>query len=349
MSERSGDPRFSPPSGDQNSSPHPRREGSLPFSLAWPLIVGAAAGLALRTFAFTGDPGEPYAAMMGSFIYLSPTVVGVVTIYIAERYERRSWGYYFGAAFLANVLYVFGALLIMIEGMICAILIVPLFALLGGMAGLLMGVVCRLTNWPKQTLYSVAMLPLLLGSLESDMPLPASIRTVQRTTLINAPPEIVWRHFHSTAHIEAESVEHAWIYQIGVPLPQSAITSQGAEKAIRTVRMHKNVYFEQHFFEWEAPRIARWKYRFAEDSFPAGALDEHVVIGGHYFDLEEGSFILTPRGQQTELSVSIRYRLSTQFNWYAAPIAQALMGNLEETLLGYYKDKSERATEGASR
>jgi hypothetical protein len=346
MNNPPGDPRFSPPTSDGYVPPPSKRDGALPFPKLWPLMVGACTGLAIRGVAFDGDPGEPYAAMMASFIYLSPIVVGAITVYVAERYERRSWGYYFGAAFLANVLYVLGALLILIEGLICAILIIPLFALLGGVAGLLMGAVCRLTNWPRQTLYSVAVLPLILGFFEADMPLPTHIRTVERTTMIDAPVQIVWREINFSPHIAAEDVERAWIYQIGVPIPQSAITLQQPEGPVRTIRMSKNVYFEQHFLEWDAPRKARWKYKFSEDSFPAGALDEHVVIGGHYFDLQQGSFTLTPRSGQTELSLSIRYRLSTQFNWYAGPIARALMGNLEETILGYYKTQSEKKGDG---
>lgn len=42
-----------------------------PFSILWPLVVGALAGVALR-LAFSGEPGKPFAAMMAGFIYFSP-------------------------------------------------------------------------------------------------------------------------------------------------------------------------------------------------------------------------------------------------------------------------------------
>jgi hypothetical protein len=37
----------------------------------------------------------------------------------------------------------------------------------------------------------------------------------------------------------------------------------------------------------------------------------------------------------------MHYRVSTQFNWYVVPIADALFGNFEETILGFYRRRSE--------
>lgn len=294
---------------------------------------------------FTGNAGDPFAAMMGSFIYLSPLLVGAVTVYFAETVKRRSWGYYMWAASLANILFVVGTLLIMIEGWICAILIIPVFMMMGMVGGLIMGAVCRLTNWPTHTVYSLAMMPLVFGFLETDVALPTRIATVERSVVINAAPEVVWRHLNYTPHIDAKEAD-AWIYRIGAPLPQTGITDEAAQGRVRTVTMSKGVRFEQRVVEWEENRRARWLYRFDKNSFPPGSLDEHVVIGGHYFDMQEGEFTLTPQGEGTQLSMRIRYRLSTQFNWYAGPLARALMGNLEETVLEFYRRHSELPTAG---
>jgi hypothetical protein len=325
-----------PPGPDYKLPP----EHTLPFSKWWPVLGGALAGVALRAGIFNGDPGDPYAAMMGSFIYLSPLLVGAVTVYLAERLKRRSWGYYLAASFVANVLYIVGTLLIMIEGWICAILIIPVFAGMGMIGGLIMGTVCRLTNYPSHTVYSLAALPLVLGFIETDVPLPDRIATVERSVMINASPQTVWSHLHYTPHIAAEEA-NAFIYRIGAPLPRAGITTQAADGHVRTVTLTKGASFQQHFVAWDENRHARWLYRFDEQSFPPGSLDEHVVIGGRYFDMQEGEFTLTPRGNATELSMRIHYRLSTRFNWYAGPLAHALMGNLEETVLEFYKRHSE--------
>ena len=103
---------------------------SLPYSKWWPLIVGIVTGIAMR-LVFSGKPGGPYAAMMSSFVLLVPLLVGAVTVYVAEMQRRRSWAYYVWAPALANVLFVVGTMAIMIEGLICAVLIGPLFGTVG--------------------------------------------------------------------------------------------------------------------------------------------------------------------------------------------------------------------------
>ena len=65
----------------------------MPFGWFWPMAIGAAIALVLR-LVFSGGPGKAYSAMLGSFVYLAPAVCGAVTVYLAERIERRSWGYY---------------------------------------------------------------------------------------------------------------------------------------------------------------------------------------------------------------------------------------------------------------
>lgn len=309
---------------------------------AWPLAAGVVAGIALRLI-FSGAPEEPYAPMMASFILLSPLLVGAVTVYVAERQVRRSWGYYFLFPFIANVLYVVGTLLILIEGWICAILIVPLFAVLGGVGGLIMGAICRATNWPKQTLYSFAALPLLLGAFESRLDLPQRLDSVERRMLIQAPPAQVWRQLWEVRDIRPEEVDRAWMYRIGVPLPQAGVTRSTAVGLVRRITMGKGIRFDQVYGDWRPQRYVHWTYRFADDSFPSGALDDHVRIGGHYFDLKTTSYTLTPHGDATELAIRMQYRVSTQFNWYAEPIARWLMGDFEETVLDFYRRRAELA------
>jgi hypothetical protein len=68
-----------------------------------------------------------------------------------------------------------------------------------------------------------------------------------------------------------------------------------------------------------------------------------VMIGGHYFDMHDTSFTLTPVATGTRLKVQTHYRVSTQFNFYADAVAQLLMGDMLETDLVFYKRRSEAA------
>jgi len=329
-----------------NSSPTPPPEGThsdrLPFSGWWALLAGALTGLAMR-FIFFGKPGSNNSAMMAAFIYISPVIVGAITVYLAERRQRRSWSYYAWAPALANVIYVVGTLVVYIEGIVCAIVVLPLFAVLGALSGLLMGVVCRVTNWPKQTLLSIGVLPLALGLLETGVPLPDRIGAVERSTVIDAPPSEVWRQILNASDIKPTEVNSAWLFRMGVPLPLAGATQQTAGGPVRRVTMGKGIYCDEVITVLQENRYVHWLYRFHEDSFPPNTLDEHVVIGGHYFDLRNTSYTLTQRGTQTELKVRMQYRVSTRFNWYADPVARFLIGNVAEVNLEYYRRRSESA------
>ncbi|MDH5824447.1 SRPBCC domain-containing protein [Luteimonas sp. RD2P54] len=323
-----------------------RLRDSLPFRLPWPILAGAGVGLVLRLF-FSASPGQAYSAMAGSFILLTPIVVGAVTVYAAERQRRRSWRYYFFAPFLANVLFVVGTLLILIEGWICAILIVPLFATLGGLGGLAMGAICRWTRWPRHATYSIAVLPLLLGAFEPGTGLPRRLDGVERTVVIAAPPAEVWKQIHHADAIRPEEVDRGWMYRIGVPLPVSGITGETAEGRVRRIRMGKGIRFEQVVTEWIPERRVRFRYRFDADSIPPRALDDHVRIGGDYFDLGDTIYTLEPTGDATRLTLRMDYRVSTRFNWYAEPLAKLLIGNFEDTALEFYRQRSEAAVGAA--
>lgn len=340
-----------PPSSPSVQAGIPTEKGDpasaqgMPFSGWTPFFAGALGGLFMRLI-FSGAAGSALSAMAGSFVWFAPFAVGAITVYVAERQKRRSYSYYLFAPALATLLFVCGSLLILIEGLICAIVILPMFTLLGMFGGLVMGVICRLTNWPKQAVYSIAALPLLLA-----MAFPQNqvqrIGGVERSVLIQATSAEVWQQINNARNIAPNEVQHAWAYRIGVPLPVSGITVDSAEGPIRKSTWGKGVHFDEVIREWEPLRHVRWTYRFAEDSFPPGALDDHVKVGGAYFDLRDTSYTLTPEAGGTRLHIRVSYRISTDFDAYANWVAQRLLGNFSEVILDMYKARSEHVDNAA--
>ena len=145
--------------------------------------------------------------MMGSFALLAPVAVGSVTVFVAELYARRSWVYYFGVGALANMLFILATFLILFEGLICVIVAVPLFGVLGGVAGLAAGALCRFTRWVRATVYSVAVLPFVLGGFEQHVPLPATVDTVVTIHKnVAATPEQIWPHLLDAPRIAPEEI-----------------------------------------------------------------------------------------------------------------------------------------------
>ena len=302
--------------------------------------MGALTGIALR-LVFSGEPGGAFNAMNAAFIYLAPVAVGAVTVYVAEAKQRRRWSYYVWAPAAANALFVLGTMAILIEGLICVVIILPLFCALGVFGGLLMGAICRATQRKREAMYSFAALPILLGLIPTPESNLQRIRTIERTIIVEAQPQQVWHQIHNARNIKPEEVGHAWMYRIGVPLPLSGVTQETPEGFVRKISMGKSIHFEQVATEWKENHFVRWAYRFQKDSFPPRALDDHVTIGGHYFDLLDTTYKLHHKGPQaTELSITMRYRVDTQFNWYADNVAKFLIGNFEEVILDFYRQRA---------
>jgi len=224
---------------------------------------------------------------------------------------------------------------------IFAILIVPLFAVVGGLVGLVMGAICRITNWPHRAIVSsVALLPLLGGAVEQRVDTTNLERVQQREVFVAAAPETIWRVLIDTRDIHPDEVESAWMYRIGVPTPQAGVGDLRDGEHLRHITMGKGVHFDQVATDWDVGRRVTWRYRFADDSFPPGALDDHVRIGGQYFDVSECSYSLKPVAGGTQLAIRMKYRVSTHFNWYAAPVADWLVGDFAEVILDFYAKRA---------
>jgi hypothetical protein len=329
------------------------KKEQLPFPKWWPIVAGALVGVVLRLAYFSGSmfssggitPHGRYDVMMGAFIYLAPLAVGAITVYLAERQLRRSWGYYVVAGITANALFAVGTMVAFLEGIICVIVVLPLFVVIGMVGSLIMGAVCQLTNWPKQTAYSLVLLPLVLGAIEPTANLPVRLRTIERSVLVDAPREVVWDQLMNVRDIRREEVEDGLAFRIGVPPPESAVSADIDGHAVRRVSMGKQVYFDQVETQRREHEYIRWAQRFYPDSFPPGSFDEHVVMGGEYFDIDAVSYTLATEGSATRLTLTMHYRVSTRFNWYADAVARLLLGNLEGVLLGVYQQRSQALAE----
>lgn len=335
---------YAPPGTPLGEQPdEPRTGRRLPFSGWYAIGGGVLAGLLLR-LVFWGKAGDAFGAMLASFIFGAPLLVAAVTVWLAERIEPRSWAYYFFAPMLSVTLFVAGTLALYIEGWVCAILILPLFAVAGGVSGLIVGAFCRLTGRPSRSVVGCfVLLPLLGGSVEHLIPNANRERAQTREILVAAPPEVVWREIMDVPDIRPDEVGGAWMYRIGVPMPLAARGETRGEEHLRHVAMDRGVRFDQVATTWLEPNVVVWRYRFDAASFPPGALDDHVRIGGEYFDIRTCTFTLTPTPGGTRLSLSTQYRVSTHFNWYAGWIGDFVVADFVETSLGLYARRAEHA------
>lgn len=308
-------------------------------------IVGALYGLLLRALIegkqYLGISEYPLKVMGFSFAILAPLVIGAITVYIAEKTRRRTFGYYFIAPWVSILLCVFGTAIFLLEGSICIAMALPLFLLLSSIGGITMGLVCRYQNKPKTTLQCVALLPFVIAFAEPLQPLNNDFQEIKRSVHISAPVNKVWHLVNFPTNIKPEELKGAWSFAIGVPYPIEARTLTTGVGGKRHLIWQRGVTFNEEIIAWQENRYIAWTYLFDENSFPPGSMDDHVVIGGKYFNLENTSYTLIPEKGGTRLEISVRIRVSTSFNWYSKPLATALTRDTAETILKFYKNRAE--------
>lgn len=227
-------------SSPQSAPEKPRR---LPFSGFIPWLTGIAVGLVVR-FIFSGGEGDPFATMSSAFVLGAPLIVGAATVFVAEYLEPRTPRYHATAGAFSTLLFELGTIMASVEGWICALIIAPLFAVLGGIGGLIMGLACRLGRYAKRTLQVFCLFPVLCLALEAHTPLPTKVHTIQRSIAIEASPRIVWEQIKNVDDIRKDEVDTAWAFRIGVPTPHAGITTE-ENPHIRRVRMGRGVYFDR--------------------------------------------------------------------------------------------------------
>ena len=191
--------------------------------------------------------------------------------------------------------------------------------------------------------FGLAILPVLMGGFEQHISLPSSISTVEQERYVAASPDAVWTRLLFSAAIKPEEMDSAWMYQIGVPLPLSATSEESDGRLVRHITMGKNIHFDQVATKWEPAHRVLWSYLFSADSFPPQALDDHVRIGGPYFDVIDTEYLIEPRAKGSLLHVTMHYRVSTAYNWYVRPIARFFVNDFEKTALKFYAHRAEQS------
>jgi hypothetical protein len=280
--------------------------------------------------------------MLVSFLIGIPTAIGLLVGFLAIR--RRITGLA-GASLLSTfsiALFIFAAGAYLREGAICIVMAAPLF-LVFAIFGAIVGVLISKTsgeNSPK--LFSIALvLPFFIAPGEEKMTSPSTYQLTQEDIYIAAKPENIWQHINSPTNIQPAELESGFAYKIGVPYPIEARTIEGRVGGSRILRWQRGVEFEELITAWQPNSYIAWDYKFSSESFPAGSLDDHIVIGGRYFDLEATSYRLTPEGQGTRLAIEVRTRVTTNFNWYASLWAKYLIADTAKAILNFYKVRSE--------
>jgi hypothetical protein len=323
------------------------RSARLPFSRWWVVIIGVGYGILLRVIFGLDLINALNGVMSFAFAFGVPFVVGAIPP-IVFREQESTTAQELSLSFVTVSLFVLGTGVVLLEGLICMIMALPLFCM-SGLFGCLFAQLWLAIFRPKRGIYAIGFLPFVILAVEKNFSVPDVDSSVSRSIEIAAEPMRVWASLADT-DIAAQVYDGTVARFLTIPLPLSGHTrTEDAGAPVQRIRRsswEKSVYFDCLITHWEPGKHMRWTYKFYPDSFPKHAMDDHIVIGGRYFDLKETNYVLEPAqvngAPGTKLYIQTRYRVSTNYNWYSDWWAQVVIGNFMERSVQHYRDQSEK-------
>jgi hypothetical protein len=311
-------------------------------------IVGLVAGLAYGAFArfvFTSSGSDYFVVMSIAFIFLVPAALGVITVYFGEKNQKRRWYYWIFVPWVPCVILMLGALLIGWEGSICILMALPIFLFMSSLGGLATGLMMK--DGDSLRIYSVVIfgvLPFAFAPIERQLPAPNSFRLVETQIVINASPETVWQNIERVREIKPTEQKFSMFHLMGFPRPVEATLSNEGIGGIRHATFEGGVLFVETINKWEPDRELSFTIKADTKSIPRTTLDEHVTIGGAYFDMLEGDYRIEPINEhQVILHLSSKHRLSTRFNFYAGLWTDFIMRDIQRNILSIIRNRCEVA------
>jgi hypothetical protein len=309
-------------------------------SILYSGLAGFAYGLLCRLMFSLKWSTNVLGVMTLGFLVVVPMAVGFISVFLAERAGRRGPFIWFGLPILTTISLLVGAFVLFWEGIICLTLLSPA-AIVAALIGAGIGTFCarRFGNAP---LVCVAMLPFLIAPLERWIGPSFEIREVPTSIVIQAPPSVVWKHIERVAPIQPKEQRFSWTQKIGFPRPVEATLSSEGIGGIRHATFAGGVLFIETVTAWEPQRLLSFDIRADTVNIPPHTLDEHVTIGGEYFDTLHGEYRIEPRPDgSTLLHLSSRHRVSTTFNFYAGFWTDAVMRDIQNNILFVIRNRCE--------
>ncbi|GAB4439444.1 MAG: hypothetical protein OHK0011_22040 [Turneriella sp.] len=326
------------------------RPASKPLSrsLFFAAFVGVAYGIAAqflaRTIKIPGPDDESAASafmvMSVAYVFVLPAIIGMVHVWVRSREGLISYGHAIAEPLLPITLCLGVSMLIGWEGTICLIMAIPVMLPLAMAGGLAMRIILNLKN-RNLVFAAFTIMPLPLAMAEQLVPLPQEMQVVRNSVLIEAPAEVIWRKIVRVEKI-TESQESPF-FTMGFPKPIEAVLSGDGVGQTRLATFERGLQFVETVTDWKVNEKLGFTIKADPKATPLTTLDEHVTVGGAFFDVLSGTYeIRRLNASECELILYSQHRISTHFNFYARLWSRYLMSEIQWNILQVIKQRAEK-------
>ena len=305
------------------------------------IIMPVAYSFLERLVAGMDHTSRLFGIMTLGFLFVMPLISGVLTVFLSSVKNASNGLYCALMPWVPLAIFMVITLLMGIEGWACWIMALPLFMGISSMGGLLGGWLKRKSK--SKVYVSVAVfLPFLIAPVEHAIGSQTSTYTADTYIDIQAPAEKIWANVTRVQEIPAEQ-DKGWLTRnLGFPRPVKAELDFAGVGGSREAIFTNGLVFHEKVTEYIDQKKMVFSIKAFPHEIPSTTMDEHVVIGGDYFDVIDGTYELEQLNASTQrLHLYSHFKLTTTFNFYASLWARWIMQDIQNNILQIEKSRAE--------
>lgn len=304
--------------------------------VAYAIIVRVLFGLELSTWS------DFFGVMSITFLFLLPTIIGALTVYLSSQERSKSIAYRIFTPWIPIFLFLIITLMLSIEGWACWLMILPVFLITASIGGIVGGYLKNQRKNNRLNLSILVLLPFFIGPIESFIETIPGTYKAYTYIDIDAPAEKIWDNVTRVSEIPQEYDKGYLTRILGFPRPIKAELNFEGVGAYREAIFTKDLVFHETVTEYKDNEKMVFTIKAYPHEIPSTTLDEHITIGGDYFDVLNGTYELEklPNGQH-RLHLYSYFKMNTTFNFYAGWWAKWIMKDIQNNILQVEKKRSE--------
>jgi hypothetical protein len=277
-----------------------------------------------------------------AFICAFPFMLGAIPVFLATQEQLRSYTTMILYPILSIALFFLISLFFHLDGLICLTVIIAPFLLLACIGAFIVRLILLKRKGPRTPLYVSLLFPLLFMFAEKAFIARDAIRTVDTTIEVHAPRAMIWENMKNVRHIQSTEIKSHFVHLIGVPKPLNGELDKEGPGGIRSITWEKGISFKETIESWQEGWGFTYRIQVDPKSIPPTTLDEHVLVGGKYFDVQAGSYRIDSVGPaRFVITLSCQYRVTTTFNTYSMLWAGFLLNDFNQMILEVIKNRAE--------
>ncbi|MDX2247387.1 MAG: hypothetical protein SF052_11445 [Bacteroidia bacterium] len=296
----------------------------------------------LRLFYGATTWKDIFSIMSVSFLCLLPTIVGVLAVYLSPEEKAKNIAYRIFVPWIPVFLFLFITLGFALEGWACWLMVLPVFLIGASIGGLIGGYLKLRKPHDKLSISIIILFPLLISPIESFIgSIPGTYKAYTYID-INASAEKIWDNVTRVKEIPDQEDTGYLNKILGFPRPVKAELNFEGVGAYREAIFTKGLVFHETVTEYKDQEKMVFSIKVNPHEIPSTTLDEHVLIGGEYFDVLQGTYELEKREDGSyRLHLYSHFKMNTTFNFYAGWWAKWIMKDIQNNILQVEKKRAE--------